>query len=377
VATLLALVLTAGALVRVWSWLALAGVSAEHAVRGHRVFPGEAIHLNVRVANRKPFPLPWVLVEEEFPPQLAPEKPPHGSHPESDGCTLSRMLTIPWYRAARWSWQLRGNRRGFYRLGPLRMTSGDVFGLCPRVCSVPLEDAVIVYPRISSLAELGIPSHHPMGEARARRRIMGDPTRPMAIRDYFPGDSLRRIHWKASARHGKLQVMVHEPTTSPRASLFLVMDSFQAPHGLDEETWELGISVAASLAHDFLGRNCPTGLFVNGLLADTRQPAVVPPGAGAGQEVLILETLAKLTPAISAPFQEFVERERGALAWGSTLAFVASRPSRSLDGLIDQLQRRGHQTLRVRVNEAGGEDGNWHCVRSSGVSASGGFGGRP
>ena len=81
-----------------------------------------------------------------------------------------------------------------------------------------------------------------------------DPTRPVGVRDYQHGDSLRHVHWKASARLQSLQVKIFEPTTTFKVALFLSVDSFTFNGSFSEDEFELGISVAASLAHHVIER---------------------------------------------------------------------------------------------------------------------------
>ena len=246
------------------------------------------------------------------------------------------------------------------------MTSGDIFGFYPRSNTEPSTENIIVYPKIFPIAQLGIPSLFPLGETRAERRIFEDPNRPIGVRDYNPGDSLRHIHWKASARHQSLQVKVFEPTTTLKVALFLAVDSFQQDGGQNEEDFETGISVAASIANYVTEQGSPAGLFVNTRLADSGQPVIMPPSSGTGRLVSLLEALAKVTRLASGPFEEFWQGERRNLPWGTTLIFILSRPSQSLTGLLTSLRESGHKLL---VNQVGGQESSrndygitWHNV---------------
>ena len=58
---------------------------------------------------------------------------------------------------------------------------------------------LIVYPRVLSLAQLGLPSRAPFGAWPAAQRLLEDPARLAGVRAYASGDSQRRIHWKATA----------------------------------------------------------------------------------------------------------------------------------------------------------------------------------
>jgi len=368
---LLGLVLSAAGLSKLWSRFSLAGVSCQRLLSEQRVFPGEYIELRLRLVNRKLLPLPWIQMDDEIPLKLSSDIPLASGNKPGFGF-LSKGAALLWYTGVSWKQRLNCNRRGYYPLGPITVTSGDIFGFYPRSMTMSLVDHVIVYPKVFPIAHLGIPSLYPIGETNAERRIFEDPTRVIGVRDYSPHDSRRRIHWKATARHQNLQVKVFEPTTALKVALFLAVDSFNARHSEvhSEEEFELGISAAASIANYLTERRSAAGLFVNSRLADSGQPVTLSPGSTAGQLVEILEALAKVTPLPSGAFEEFLEAERASLPWGTTLVFILCRASPSLTDLLVDLKESGHKLLVLQVGAADGsevESGiSWHHIREPG-----------
>lgn len=350
---LLGVLLSAAGLSKLWSRLSLAGVTCERLLSEQRIFPGEQVEWRLRLVNRKLLPLPWIQVDDEIPLRFAENVSPHPGSKPGFGF-LSKSGALLWYTRASWKHRLSGNKRGYYPLGPITLTSGDIFGFYPRSIIVPLIEHVIVYPKIFPIAKLGIHNLHPIGEATAERRIFEDPVRVIGVRDYSPHDSRRRIHWKASARHQHLQVKVFEPTTTLKAALFLAVDSFKHRHGegYGGDDFELGISVAASIAHHLImEQRSAVGLIVNSRLADSGQPIRISPGSSASHLVKILEALAKVTHLASQPMEEFVQAERISLPWGTAMVFILSRPSPSLTELLAGLKESGHKLLVLQVGD--------------------------
>ena len=366
---LLGLALSAAGLARLWSRLSLVGVHCQRFLNEQRAFPGENIELRLRLANRKLLPLPWVQVDDEIPDQLAPidTSLPPGSRPGFS--LLSHAGALLWYTGINWRYHLRCQKRGYYTLGPIKVTSGDIFGLYPRSTTQPLTDHVIVYPRLFSIAQLGIPSLYPLGETRAERRIFEDHTRTIGVRDYSPHDSLRHIHWKASARHQKLQVKVFEPTTTLKVALFLAVDSFQGD-GVSDDDFELGISAAASIANYAIEQDSQVGLFVNSRLRDSGQPIRIPPGGGLHQLINILEALAKVVSVSSSSFEGFFQEGWGSLPWGTTLILVIARPSAALPELLTSLREAGYKSVVIQIGEPEGEGAEqataWYNITGTG-----------
>jgi uncharacterized protein (DUF58 family) len=171
------------------------------------------------------------------------------------------------------------------------------------------------------------------------------------LRDYRPRDSLKHIHWKASARRQELQVKVFEPTTTLKVSLFLAGDGYPSDSPRSEEEFELAVSTAASIAHHLIDQGTPVGLISNGCQADSGQAIQLPPGGSRDQLMEILEALAKVTRLAKDSSEAFLERESRSLASGTTLILVASQIPESFFRLLRDLQERGTKLLVLRIGD--------------------------
>ncbi len=340
IVVLLGLGLAAAGLSWLWSLFSLKGVRCERQISDRRLFPGEYLELRLRLVNRKLLPLAWVRVTDEVPTNfLETGQAPEGTRPGF--VQLERASSILWYSAVTWRYRLKCLRRGYYPLGPLTVTSGDIFGLYPRSAVQPQSDYFLVYPQLVDLQPITLHSLFPMGEARTRQRLFEDPSRTVGIRDYRPGDGLRRIHWKASLRHGELQVKVFEPSTTLKTAIFLGVDTFQREGVWRGDDLELAISGVASLAKSLTENKSQVGLFSNGKLADSQRSAFVPVGSGPDQLLQILEHLAKAIPAFDQPLAAYFQDSRQALSLGTTLIFVLERVPPEMAGVLADLRERG------------------------------------
>ena len=129
------------------------------------------------------------------------------------------LLSVRWYERVRRHYRVTCGARGFHAFGPATLRTGDVFGLATQEIDIPGEDYLLVYPKIVPLERLGLPARNPFGDVPLRRQwLFEDPLRTVGVRDYRPGDSPRRLHWKATARAPgqALQVKLFEPTTTQR-----------------------------------------------------------------------------------------------------------------------------------------------------------------
>jgi uncharacterized protein (DUF58 family) len=362
------LLFSSAGLASVWSRLSLTRISCRRQLSERRVFPGEKITVKLQVANRKPLPLPWIQVDDEIPQALGSASSLPGEKPGS--VLVRRSAAMLWYSSVKWKYELPCLKRGYYALGPTVISSGDIFGLYSRFLKTALEDHIIVYPKIFPVGHLRIPSQQPMGESRSEYRAFQDPTRPVGVRDYRHGDSLRHIHWKASSRLQALQVKVFEPTTTFKVALFLSVDSFTANGLFSEDEFELGISVAASLAHHVFEEGSPAGVFVNTRSVDSGQAVSIAPSGSRDQLTAILEALAKVTASSSSPFELFLENEQKVLHAGTTLALIFAKPPETLPLLLSALKENGFKLLVFFVGEGEalplGDGIPFHHIRNAG-----------
>ncbi len=123
-------------------------------------------------------------------------------------------------------YRLTALRRGRQQLGPVQLTISDPLGLFVNHVQLPEVSEVLVLPRPVALAQW---SWEGGGRGRllasALRGKRGEGTDWHGVRPYVPGDSLRRIHWRATARHGDWHVKEFE--TSQLAPIVVALE--QAP----------------------------------------------------------------------------------------------------------------------------------------------------
>jgi len=333
-----------------WKCASLRHVEYERRFDKRRAFPGETFEMTVCITNRKLLPLTWLEVSDEV-PMVMPLV--HGvlmpTHVPQVG-TLDNVLSLRWYERVSRRYELECTARGIYTLGSVHLKSGDVFTLFEARESRKNPDRLVVYPRLWPLEDLGLPSKEPFGERKAHRRLLEDPLRTIGIRDYRPEDSLRRIHWKATAHRGELQVRVCEPTTTLSLVILLNVSTFEHNwEGVIPELFEHTISVAGSLATWAVGQKYKVGLVANGCMPLSDQSIRVPPGRSPDQLAAILEALAAVTSFATSSIQELLRRESPRLPWGATLVVVTAIVTDGLAAAILRLQDAGRRMALVSL----------------------------
>jgi uncharacterized protein (DUF58 family) len=349
------LFLLTGGLSRLWNRFCLHRIEYQRRLSHNQVFFGDEIVFEIEVNNRKPLPLPWLQVEDELPEKVSLLKGKAESITE-ERVVLTNIFPINMYHRVKRRFPMRCSQRGAFIFGPTYIRSGDLFGFFRREKKFESLDYLLVYPRLIPLEKLGIPSRQLFGDIRLKRHLFQDPVLTAGVRDYISGDSLKRIHWKSTARLGRLQTKVYEPTTTVDISLFFDVRTLKAPlWGSIYQLQELGIIAAASISQYALKAGFRVGLNVNQVTRFSQGLLKVPHSGHPDQLTHILGALAQLHQSETLPMARYVRQEASSLPWGSTLLVIAAEPSEELLATLLDLKRVGRSVALVKVGGKSGE----------------------
>ena len=344
-----------GVLLIVLAWLltvfSLRGIKIERKARSLRAAVGDIFEEHYEVINTSLIPKLWLEVSNNT------------TIPNATG---SRVLTLlrgrqkRSYTARTW---LTG--RGGFLLGPTTITSGDPFGIFRISKNLPATSSLVVLPMLVNVTEfLSPPGLLPGGKA-IRRKSQDITPHASGVREYVPGDSVKRIHWPTSVRRD--QLMVKEFEQDPQAEVWLFLDTHKGVHfskpgelyeappvddlfllrrrkvKLPPSTLEYSISITASLAHYFLEQRRSVGM----VAASGRTYKVITAERSERQEAKILEELAFLQAESTFSLAALVTAQMGQLPQGSSAILVTPSVSPELLLGVDSLQRRSLRPVVV------------------------------
>jgi uncharacterized protein (DUF58 family) len=255
---------TLGLMVVINRWLAgdgLQHVSAQREIASNELNVGDSIEVTVRVRHDGRRPLVWLLMEDLLPEAALQQRPPRV-------VVKGRRLRVRSLRpgaTAKLSYRVTFQQRGVYPIGPTVLETGDLFGFFRRYKVVAPPKFVTVLPKVAPLVGYEIASRRPIGDIRMAHRLYEDPTRIAGVRAYEPNDPLNRIHWKATARTGRLHTKVIEPSCLAGTTLLIDHHVDAYPPRGEPYRSELMATTAASLAHAVLLLHQPVGLWSNGM----------------------------------------------------------------------------------------------------------------
>ena len=349
-----AMIFCTGGAARLWARISLEHVVYRRTLSEHRVFVGESVEATLILENRKTLPVPWMELRETLPrgmPALKVHTSP-GALPGSQ--VLDRATALGRRDHLEWPITLQAVRRGYYRVGPTRLKSGDIFGFFEREEETgrPV-DGIVVYPITYPLPDLGLDSARPFGDARGGNRIHEDPSRVVGVRDYQPGDPMKRIDWYATARSNRLQSRLYEPSREQSIVVALNIPTFEYSwQGADPVLLERGVAVAASIARWAADSGAALGLVANGSFADADRTIRI--GAGRRPDRLgrVLEALAMITSFTTSNMAGDLEDPAYPLPAGATIVLVAAIIPEELAATLLRLRDRGHFVTVVKTTRA-------------------------
>ena len=309
---------------------------------------GQPLRLEISLQNTSL--LPALLLRGTEP--CAPAPPP-------DQNQILFYPVIPGRATAQLAIETTCARRGWFPFGPLRVETGAPFGLshAQRALSAAGPDGLLVFPEYRPLAHLDLFDRRPALETSAARP--GTSGEFVGVRDYRPGDPRRNVHWRSTARAGRLIVKEFAEETQPALTLALDLRA-AAALGPDGATLELAIKVAASLANAARQRDLPFSLVSNS--------RVWAAPSGPLSWWALMSYLARVAAEGEAPFDECLRR----LPPGTFVAAILPAPDPHVLAPLTDLRRAGLGVLAVLIDPTpflSGAEGHAYGVEARRLAA--------
>ena len=227
--------------------------------------------------------------------------------------------------------------RGRYEFTDVRLEIADPFALERVSLELPAPGALLVYPRLVRLprlfSESGTRSHD--GRRLLLRRQAGFELH--GVREYAQGESLRRVHWRSTARRGEL--MVKELEDAPRDEIAVLLDADAS--AVVGESFDVQVRAAGSILESYVRRGRRAVLVVNSEQRDVQQVHSV-----AADWRRALELLAAAEPTGRAPAGRLLAEQDGPAARALELIVVTARLE---PPLVDRLVQRALSRRKVSL----------------------------
>lgn len=322
----------------IWARLNLRGLDVSVERGADRLQVGQSLEAMIRMKSPSMFTKLWLEVEDQS---------------DMPGLPSRTIVTVPAKGTRNFRARRICERRGSFTAGPVKISTGDPFGLFRFSREYGEERAVLVLPRAEELPYFWSPTAQLPGDGMVRKRTHYVTPNASGVREYYPGDSLNRIHWRSTARLGRLMVKTFE--MDPTSNIWVVLDMHeeaQAGEG-DEGTEEYIVRIATSLAHHFLQADRMLGVMAHG-----EEKLTLDPARGSKQYGRILEALAMARADGEDSIARVLSSEARTFGRNTTLILVTPALDEEWLASLQEIMHHGTRTAIVFVDPEsfGGEN---------------------
>ena len=298
----------------------------------------EGDEVPVEIVLRGDRPARMIEVADSFGPSITVEQ--RMLEPGPLGPGMEHRLRYVSYCSRHW---------GVHSVGPIQVTSSDPAGLFHAWKTLPVVEEFAVFPQVydvAGLSELGARSTLIPHESTAGRP--GQSLVAMGVREYRPGDDLRRVHWPATARRGALMVKEVEVDLAPYFTVMIDLDRRHRAGMGRKSTLEYVLRTAASA----IWSATRSGGFVQ-VTGMGAKPFHVPPGRGETHLTFALYELIRAGLDGTTPLSEVALQSIPIVPPSSTVVVVSGTVFLDLAAtgdLIEAFRSRGVRVAMFLVN---------------------------
>lgn len=330
-------------------WFALRGLAFTREVPTS-AWAGEGGGIVYGVQNTSSVPRFFLTVDEPLPAWIVP----------MDDEPI--LFNVDARDTTRFVHPVRFLKRGVHRTESFRVSALDPLGVFEFSRHVACESELVVYPVPSPIQSVILSGSERYG-ARDFTTLAfhGGSIEPDGVRLYVPGDPLRRIHWRQTARTGRLSVIEFEETQS--VNLVIALDLSAGPAvGKDAQTpLEYAVRLAASLAQMAVQFGASARLAAQLPLDDetTRPVYAAAAQAGRGQDhmFLIMDALARADDTASQSLASVLSDGASRVLPGTTVVALVCRPDFNLAGVMARYRAAGATVIVTFVDPKSFEGG--------------------
>jgi len=300
---------------------------------------GDDVVVELELCNRGRAGLFLVRIEDRF-AALAPVTVVYEDVPAGERVTASARTTA--------------NRRGRFDSGRLVASTGWPFGFFRSVRELDVESTFVVLPRSVELRSFPLlePSSYPAEALHERARI-GAGLDYLGVREYRPGDPLRLVHWRSTARRGRLVVREYGEEALSRVAILLAGAETGDP---PDSSFEALVTAAASIALYALATGHPVDLYraSSGGIEQVRAP----------DRRELLEWLATAEPC-DEPLRGLVDAAAPRVGRRGTMVLLSPSRGRTASGLVDAV--RAAQAFGARAVAVVARSSSWAAMGRAGL----------
>lgn len=315
-------------------------------------YEGDELYLIETISNRSFLPFFFIDIEYYIFNELqyddyVPERERNMQY------TRSRFRIILPYMRIRRKHTIKLKKRGFYQLDSVSIWHGR------RERRISAPASVYVYPKMTGIDELPIPSSSMQGDAFSKQWLIKDPFSVSGIREYRFGDPFNSINFKATAKSGKVGfegIRVNNRDFCSNRN-FMIYLNFQSspdsaiPDKIFERYMERGLSYAAALLREAFEFGYRAGFAANCMLVSGEKFVRFPVTQGVIHYEEILQHMSLVSPSEGISFAALLQNDILGGLCDSEVFLLTTYMNEALDGVVDNFHKFGNNVSVIMLGD--------------------------
>ncbi|MBO4289679.1 MAG: DUF58 domain-containing protein [Lachnospiraceae bacterium] len=317
-----------------------------------RTEPAAPFHVMVTAENTGRLPIGFVRAEVRYPQEMELPVQSKIRHVTSERL-VTHIFTLKRRQRVTRTMEVHIDRRGCYRMLGARLYRGDFIGITEQTARYEGLQEIVVYPVRVGGEQLQKALTGLIGDMISRRYLLQDPILAMGLREYVPGDPVRSINWKQTARRGQLMVREFEYTREEACRVILCLPDLERigsdlldtccglVRSICEELTRKGITAV------FYTNSSPYGLYIERSFSCTVQSRSLP---------ALLDALGRLTDMVTCRQEQLINDCMRGLEKNQEYILVVPRATDQAKRAAAVLEARSNRRVTLLAGEEWNDD---------------------
>lgn len=294
---------------------------------------GDNIEVNYKIYNSGLLPLPYVEVYSQM------------SHRLSNKEDNNKIFFLKPYDTINIMKNIKCEHRGYYDIGTLKVSIGDIFGIFKKDYKIQDNLKLIVYPKVYELNNFDIFGKEFMGTIQTNQKLIEDYSSIRDIRKYTRGDSFKRVSWKVTAKKNELYVKNYDSSSNAMIKIFMDFQRDKYDDDQDGYIEEKVVECAISIIYYTLYK----GVDVD--FTTYTEEKVQLYGKDISKFKTFLETMARVRPKNNIQLGNVIINESRNLSPATTIIVITPSLDNNITSSILTLDRTGYNVIVIVVGD--------------------------
>lgn len=316
-----------------WSGHITKKINAYQRIEQRDYYVDEVLEVNSYIDNDSFLPVPHIEIIDKTEELIG------GEHPKP---TIASLLPTEREIITK---KITAKYRGVYDLGPIDIMVYDSLGVFMRRRRIYSNTFIKVYPRIHNIEKINLKSMQSYGTLTTKQKAFEDNSSVSDIRKYSPGDSIKRIHWRVSAKKGNLFIKNYEMTGSAAAYIFLDFkkNCFKGENSRDLE--EKAVETASSTISYLLNNSVSIEMYINSASAHFAR------GRDIKELVNFMDILCEIKTDGNKTMKDVLEKRIRLISRGSSVIVITGDINEEEAVIYGSIKNMGYDIILIYIGD--------------------------